>query len=368
MIDQAKLPPDTRDNARSMAGRWGLANPIVTWLLGRGYGDLVALSPEEAQQGLDRRPRHCGRSMLVRAGYWLCPGPDHPPLHVKRGLQLQPMPAPPFKTWDVIAARSRSSMRGCPAMRGRRGIGWSTGRSGMPKGRRALDFYPTPAWMVDHLLDRLSLAIPPGAFDAGCRCDGADLIMSKRPEEPEWFEGPRHEPGCPGDRPPLILEPCVGEGWIVNAVNRRQQAQWFTNDLDPQHPADIHVDATDWRFWYDASVAVPRPMGIDWVITNPPFSDAFEIIRHAVDVARVGVAALLRVTWLEPPRDRAKARGLWLAEHPPKWELVMERFSFDGSGSVDSAPAAWFVWSPYLDPRIEVIPGRGRQLAFEGAK
>lgn len=197
-------------------------------------------------------------------------------------------------------------------------------REGLVSGRRELDFYPTPAWMTDHLLDRLDL----------------------RHNEPH---------------PPRIVEPCVGQGHIVNAIKRRYPAaQFITNDLDHQWPADCHMDAGD-RFFHGFGTPSFEWDAPDWVISNPPFSEAFDIVRNALEVARIGVAMLLRVTWLEPPKEKAKARGIWLAEHPPAWELVMERFSFDGSGKQDSAPTAWFVWSKYLPPRIEVIPGRGRQ-------
>src|SRR5574341_517790 len=191
-------------------------------------------------------------------------------------------------------------------------------------GRRVLDYYPTPRWMVDHLLDRLYPPVPAN------RAGGPPAYL------------------LPGHR---VLEPCVGAGNITNALRDRiPRVDVRTNDLDPKWPADWHFDAT-------------KPQGIwlrdryDWIITNPPFSAATEIVPKAVEVARVGVAMLLRITWLEPCEDRAQ----WLAKNPPKWQLVMERTSFRANGSTDSATSCWFVWSELLEPRIEVIVGRGRQ-------
>lgn len=210
--------------------------------------------------------------------------------------------------------------------------------------RRELDFYPTPAWMVDHLLDRLDLTV--------CHCIAHPVGAICEHLFTNCFGVSAAEPGT---LPPRVFEPCVGAGNIVNAIQRRYPDAFFaTNDLDERHDADTSYDATKPLLWTDA-----RDMAIDWVITNPPFSEAFDIVRQAVETARVGVAMLLRTTWLEPTKTGPKAA--WLVAHPPKWELVMERYSFDGSGSQDSAPTAWFVWSPYLESRIEVIPGRGRQ-------
>jgi hypothetical protein len=163
------------------------------------------------------------------------------------------------------------------------------------------------------------------------------------------------------DRPPVLVEPCVGEGHIIRAIAPWvPDAQWSTNDLDPRHVADSHLDAGTDEFWGGYSRDIERP---DWVISNPPFSDAVRIIPRAYDAARVGIAMLLRVTWLEPCEDRK----VWLASHPPTWELVMERYSYRQNGSQDSATAAWFVWvkDPNAGPqRIVVVPGRGVQPAL----
>jgi hypothetical protein len=224
--------------------------------------------------------------------------------------------------------------------------------------------------MTDHLLDRLDLqAVPPGAWPA-CRCDGDDIIQTIR--DGVVRDGPQHELGCPGDRPVRILEPCVGEANIVNAIWRKHpETIVWTWDIDPRHHAGVTCDAREDRWWAAHEAQDGRP---DWVITNPPFSAAFDIIREAYEAATVGIAMLLRVTWLEP--TKTGARAAWLAEHPPTWELIMERYSFDGAGQ-DSATTAWFVWikneraakiltdklAPHGRQHIEVIPGRGRQAA-----
>lgn len=191
--------------------------------------------------------------------------------------------------------------------------------------RRELEFYPTPSWMTHHLM-REGLA---------------------RTLQDDYTE------------PPVLLEPCVGEGHIIRAVEQYvPDARWATNDLNKHFTADTHLDAGSDAFWGEPGLERSRP---DWVISNPPFSQAVHIIPRAYEAAKVGIAMLLRITWLEPCDDRK----VWLASHPPTWQLVMERWRFDrASKSQDSATACWFVWvkDPNAGPqRIVVIPGRGVQ-------
>lgn len=198
------------------------------------------------------------------------------------------------------------------------------------RGRIDFDYYPTPAWQTDVLMRE-------------------GLARTLRDDY---------------DQAPVLLEPCVGEGHIIRAVNEWvPDARWSTNDLDPRHEADSHMDAGRDAFWGRPGLAKSRP---GWVISNPPFSDAVRIIPRAYEAAKVGIAMLLRVTWLEPCEDRK----VWLASHPPTWQLVMERYSYRQNGSQDSATAAWFVWvkDPNAGPqRIVVVPGRGVQPALEAA-
>ena len=38
---------------------------------------------------------------------------------------------------------------------------------------------------------------------------------------------------------------------------------------------------------------------VDWIVTNPPFSKAAEVLAHGLVKARRGVALLMRIQWLE---------------------------------------------------------------------
>jgi hypothetical protein len=123
--------------------------------------------------------------------------------------------------------------------------------------RRAFDWYPTPAWATDVLLD---LVQPAG----------------------------------------LILEPCAGDCAIVAPMEARG-LRVYTQDIDRSRDVDEFADACR-REAYRI-----RP---DWVISNPPFLYALPIVQESFKAARWGVAMLLRLSFLEPTEQR----GCWLSK------------------------------------------------------
>jgi hypothetical protein len=154
--------------------------------------------------------------------------------------------------------------------------------------RRANDFYPTPAWATQELLRHVNIR-------------GS------------------------------LFECCVGKGDIANVLRSEIGPMVVTNDIDKAHHADVHFDASQDKLWQ------LRP---DWTITNPPFSCAIDIVKRAHAASRVGVAMLLRLSFLEPTEDR----GAWLNDNPPQKIIVLPRISFTGDGKTDSVTCAWMVW------------------------
>lgn len=175
--------------------------------------------------------------------------------------------------------------------------------------RRANDWYPTPSWATQMLVDRVMM----GGF---------------------------------------VLECCSGDGAIANALKTSTPKAHLvtTNDLDPKWEADYQADATDARWWNSHEVACRW----NWVVTNPPFNVAAKILPLAVEHAFNGVAMLLRLSYLEPCAGRVR----WLVEHPPTRLIVLPRISFTGDGKTDSVTCAWYVWErkDYGQQVIEVVP------------
>ncbi len=151
----------------------------------------------------------------------------------------------------------------------------------------------------------------------------------------------------------VIGEPCVGHGAIASLLRVwPDTGRIWTNDIDPNKEADYHYDATLSQSWD----SFPE---CDWICTNPPYAElAAPITKNAYQKARVGVAAFLLTSFLEPCDDRAE----FLQQHPPSLVLIMPRFCFrkDKKGkrwATDNITISCFVWDKRTkDQRIIVRP------------
>ena len=174
--------------------------------------------------------------------------------------------------------------------------------------RAERDYYPTPAWCVHRLLDRLDLT------RRGSR----------------W------------------LEPCVGDGAIVRAVSDwcgahgRPDVEWMGIDVHPLcEPAGslkrvVQADFT----WMDGAAWKQIPPKPEWdvCITNPPYGQAEAFVRLAKRHCDV-VAVLLRLNWLA-----GGERCDWLQVETPDVYVLPNRPSFTGEGT-DATDYGWLVWN-----------------------
>ena len=82
-----------------------------------------------------------------------------------------------------------------------------------------------------------------------------------------------------------------------------------------------------------------------WIITNPPYSSltCLGIAQEALRYSKIGVALLLRLSFLEPTRS-AGSRGDWLKDNPPDRLIVLPRYSYTRNGKTDSVTTAWHIW------------------------
>ena len=76
----------------------------------------------------------------------------------------------------------------------------------------------------------------------------------------------------------------------------------------------------------------------EWVVTSPPYRNAFAFLKNTCRITKVGVAFKLRLSFLEPVVSRAQ----WLMENPPSTVIVLSRAVYRGRAS--AAVEAWFVW------------------------
>ncbi len=150
----------------------------------------------------------------------------------------------------------------------------------------------------------------------------------------------------------IVFMPCVGEGLILKVLRQNEPADprtYITNDIDPARTAHTHFDATDINEWAKrfsepptslTKAGPPLPV-IDWVVDNPPFSKAYEMLLAAMNFARVGVAFHLRISFEEPTLDRED----FITKHPPDGRLILPRYRFDRTKKgTDSVCTAWLIW------------------------
>jgi hypothetical protein len=135
----------------------------------------------------------------------------------------------------------------------------------------------------------------------------------------------------------VVFEPAAGDGAIANLLEEFGFLVTLRNDIDNKHEKlNLCLDASREEHWEQLFI---RP---DYVISNPPWESeaCFSIVRNAKKYAKVGVAMLLRLSWLEP----TILREAWLKENPPDTLIVLPRYSFKQNGKTDSMTSAWFIW------------------------
>ncbi len=150
----------------------------------------------------------------------------------------------------------------------------------------------------------------------------------------------------------LVFEPCVGDGAIASCLkNDGHDSLLWTGDIDPLSPNDYKFDATDTKQWGKLFPCLKA----DWVVTNPPYKqpDCDAIIQNAWRFTNKGIAMLLRLSYLEPCKGRAK----FLKEAPLSHLIIFNpRPQFiPGKKSTDSSTVAWFVWQKEWTKGTQVI-------------
>lgn len=181
----------------------------------------------------------------------------------------------------------------------------STGRG--PRLGGPDDFYVTPSWVVDRLLD---VWTPP---------------------------------------PGTLLEPAAGDGAIIRAINARIGAQnlWVAVECRataaPKIQGAYATAIADFLTWEPAPHLVTQ---VTAVITNPPFKDAEAFVRRASDMfPEAALAFLVRLGFLAS-EERI---SLWRDLGAPDVFVLPNRPSFTPNGATDSSDYAWIVLPP--EPR-----------------
>lgn len=145
-----------------------------------------------------------------------------------------------------------------------------------------------------------------------------------------------------------VLEPANGLGGISDVL-KAAGIDVVTSDLDPDFE-NCDICGED---YFTSEIG---ETAVDWIITNPPYSCAPQFVRRALNQAQVGVAMLLRLSFLEPANTRpaSKRVDLLTESFPVRHDdenkrlqlmeiLVLPRIRFSGPKK-DTVTTAWFVW------------------------
>ncbi len=145
------------------------------------------------------------------------------------------------------------------------------------------------------------------------------------------------------------------------AANRGFMARPLAEYFKTVHTSDVH----DYGAGYDVhdflQPYTPKCIKrIDWVFTNPPFRIAKQFIQRGLEIARVGVAVVVRTSFLES-KDRYE--NLYRDTPPNIVAPFVERIPMF-KGRIDPAGStatsyAWLIWQ-----KRPPVPGRGTQLIW----
>ena len=173
--------------------------------------------------------------------------------------------------------------------------------------RREHDFYPTPRWCVERLLERVPIV---------------------------WWGAS------------TMLEPAAGNGALVNAVNDFTAGPtWDVYEIREECRKDLFecegVNSIHTTDWLEADI--PDDVEYSAIITNPPYSLAEQFVWRALQWPACRVLMLLRLNFL----GSAKRHKLF-GQYMPNVYVLPNRPSFTADGRTDATEYAWFEWFPLL--------------------
>lgn len=142
--------------------------------------------------------------------------------------------------------------------------------------------------------------------------------------------------------PHWIWEPACGDGAIVSELRDAGHGVVATDLVDRGCPESRH----GWDFLMEQSL----PAHVEAIVTNPPFKNAEEFVRHALRLCPK-VIMLLRLAFMESDRrtdilDRAGlCRVLVFRKRLP----MMRRAGWEVRKANSGMAFAWFVWERDYD-------------------
>lgn len=147
--------------------------------------------------------------------------------------------------------------------------------------------------------------------------------------------------------PQTIWECCCGPGSIVRSLRATGRVVYATDLVDYKSKDQ---DAARWDFLAERKL----PIGVQAIVTNPPYRHAAEFVRKALDLCP-HVVMLMRLAFLEAGNAKTEAGRARLAVldggHLSNVFVfqnrlpMMHRNGWTGNRSTNSIAFAWMVWN-----------------------
>lgn len=140
------------------------------------------------------------------------------------------------------------------------------------------------------------------------------------------------------------------------ACNRGYMVRPLTEYFARVYSSDIFDYSNEWPdqgrvvdfLWPNAMSLVMEKMGVDWIITNPPFRLAEQFIQHGLEIATHGVAMLVRTSFVE---GVGRYERLFKVRPPSVVAQFVERVPMVKGRLDKSASTAtsycWLVWDKF---------------------
>jgi hypothetical protein len=137
--------------------------------------------------------------------------------------------------------------------------------------------------------------------------------------------------------PHWIWEPAAGRGAIINVLRDHGHATIASDIVDYGFP--LH-------FVTDFLTTTKVPVGVECILTNPPFQIINEFVAHALNLCP-RVITLARLAFLESTRrtEILEHRGLARVHVFRNRLPMMHRDGWNGPRASSAVAFGWFVWS-----------------------
>lgn len=149
-----------------------------------------------------------------------------------------------------------------------------------------------------------------------------------------------------------FYDPCCGQGHIIKVIEKYYpNADFYASDIVNR---GFGISGIDFLKFPPDRLPIPDN-GVDWVITNPPYSHALDFIEKSLVITNKGVAMFLKIQFLE-----SKSRKSFFKRSPLKYVYVFSERQNPYRNGLPYNPKtgkkwqsticfAWFIWEHGYD-------------------